>query len=75
MPLSLLIAITVMLLLMLAGALAYLVMLRIRRKKSGTDRHLTKLSDDLLRRLDSQDITDEQKARIARALRQLQKKR
>jgi hypothetical protein len=59
------------LLLILIAGLFYLIVLRLKKTKKGEDARLEKLSEALMEKLGSQPLTDEQKARIAEALKEL----
>ena len=59
------------LLLVLIAGLFYLIVLRLKRAKKGEDERLEKLSEALMEKLSSQPLTEEQKSKIAEALKEL----
>ena len=61
----------IVLLVILIAGLFYLIALRLKKTDKGEEARLDKLSEALMEKLESQTLTEEQKARIAEALKEL----
>jgi uncharacterized membrane protein len=69
-----LMVIAAVLLLVLTAGLFYLTMYRIKKAKKDDEEHLEKLSESLMEKLESQSLSEEQKSKIADALKEIRKR-
>jgi len=74
MSVEVLMVIAAALLLVMAAGLFYLSIRRFGRAKKADRAHLQKLGDTLMRKLESHPLSEEQKARIADALREIRER-
>lgn len=74
MSVELLMFVTIGLLLMVIAGLFYLIILRVKKRKSAEDGRLESLAEALMEKLESQPLSAEQKAKIAQALKELRER-
>ncbi len=70
-----LILLTLVLFAVLGVGLVYLVVLRLKRSKSADSERLERLGSELMQKLESTSLSEEQKAKIAEALEEINQSR